>query len=48
MKSQMRGDHLGMNKKISIVIPCYRSENTIEYVIDLIDETMKIHTEYDY
>ena len=48
MKSQMRGDHLGMNKKISIVTPCYRSENTIEYVIDLIDETMKIHTEYDY
>lgn len=37
-----------MNKKISIVIPCYRSENTIEYVVNLIDKTMKIHTEYDY
>lgn len=37
-----------MNKKISIVIPCYRSENTIEYVVNLIDETMKTHTEYDY
>ena len=44
----MRGVCLVMDKKISIVIPCYRSEKTIEYVINLIGETMKIHNEYDY
>ena len=35
-------------KKISFVIPCYRSENTIEHVIDEIIDMMNIHPAYDY
>lgn len=34
--------------KISFVIPCYRSENTISEVVYRIDETMKIHGDYVY
>lgn len=33
---------------ISFVIPCYRSENTISYVIDEIEETMKQRPETSY
>lgn len=35
-------------KKISFVIPCYRSENTIEKVVGEIRETMKMRPEYTY
>lgn len=34
--------------KISFVIPCYRSENTIEFVIGEIIETMKKRNGWDY
>ncbi|MCR5702212.1 MAG: glycosyltransferase family 2 protein [Lachnospiraceae bacterium] len=34
--------------KISFVIPCYRSENTIGIVVDEIDETMKQRPGYEY
>lgn len=33
---------------ISIVIPCYRSQNTIESVVAEIKEEFKLHEEYDY
>ncbi len=36
------------SKKISYVIPCYRSENTIGSVISEIDELMRHHEEYKY
>lgn len=35
-------------KKISFVIPCYGSEETIEFVIDEIIKTVEIRGEYDY
>ena len=35
-------------KKISIVIPCYRSAKTIDYVVNGIVKTMALHTDYDY
>ena len=35
-------------RKISFVIPCYRSEDTIKSVIDEIILEMKMHPEYDY
>lgn len=35
-------------KKISFVIPCYGSENTIELVIDEIIKTVEQNREYDY
>ena len=31
--------------KLSFVIPCYRSENTVMQVVDEIEETMKAHQE---
>lgn len=37
-----------MREKISFVIPCYRSENTIENVINEIIHEMKPYKEYDY
>ena len=36
------------DKKISYVIPCYRSELTLEGVINEIDETMRTMEGYDY
>lgn len=36
------------NKKISFVIPCYRSENTVMCVVDEIEETVKTRPEFDY
>jgi len=35
-------------KKISFVIPCYRSENTVLKVVDEIEETVVTRPEYDY
>ena len=35
-------------KKLSFVIPCYRSEKTIEIVVDEIIETVSGRPEYDY
>ena len=35
-------------KKISFVIPCYRSENTLPHVVAEIDEKMQNLTEYKY
>ncbi len=35
-------------KKISFVIPCYRSEHTVEHVVAEIRETMKGMEQYDY
>ena len=35
-------------KKISFVIPCYRSENTLKGVIEEIDNTMKSSTDYEH
>lgn len=35
-------------KKISFVIPCYRSENTVSSVIDEIDDVMKTRNGYTY
>ncbi len=35
-------------KKISFVIPCYRSENTLPRVIAEIDEKMRGMTDYEY
>ena len=37
-----------MNKFISFVIPCYRSEHTIEIVVEEIDTLMQSHTDYRY
>ncbi len=37
-----------MMKKISFVIPCYRSEHTLPHVIAEIDEKMKQMTQYEY
>ncbi|MCR4902211.1 MAG: glycosyltransferase family 2 protein [Butyrivibrio sp.] len=37
-----------MQKKISYIIPCYRSENTIEKVINEIEDTMKGMSDYGY
>ena len=34
--------------KLSFVIPCYRSENTIERVIDEIKDTVGCHESYSY
>ncbi len=34
--------------KISYVIPCYRSENTLEFVVNEIKEKMKEMTQYEY
>lgn len=36
------------NKKLSFVIPCYRSENTVMAVVDEIEETVKTRDGYDY
>ena len=35
-------------KKISFVIPCYGSEETIEFVIEEIIKTVELNKEYDY
>ena len=35
-------------KKISFVIPCYGSENTIEAVVDEIRNTISKRREFDY
>ena len=35
-------------EKISFVIPCYRSENTVGGVVDEIVETITAHGGYDY
>lgn len=35
-------------KKISFVIPCYRSEHTVEHVVAEIQETMKDMRQYEY
>lgn len=35
-------------KKLSFVIPCYGSENTIEYVINEIVEVVSQRSDYDY
>lgn len=35
-------------EKISFVVPCYRSENTIESVVAEVIEVMGQHSEYDY
>ena len=35
-------------KKISFVIPCYRSENTLPHVVAEIDEKMRSLTEYEH
>lgn len=35
-------------KKLSFVIPCYGSENTIEFVVDEIIKTVSQRPEYDY
>ena len=35
-------------KKVSFVIPCYRSENTLENVTTEITDTMKALTGYEY
>ncbi len=35
-------------KKISFVIPCYRSAKTIQKVVDEIDDVLKAKKEYDY
>ena len=35
-------------KKLSFVIPCYNSENTIDVVVDEIVETVNVHGGYDY
>ena len=38
-----------MKKKlVSFVIPCYRSEKTLEAVINEIEETMNGSNDYDY
>ncbi|MBR3040663.1 MAG: glycosyltransferase family 2 protein [Lachnospiraceae bacterium] len=37
-----------MNSKVSFVIPCYRSEKTIEAVVEEINETMKTMPEYTH
>ena len=37
-----------MKKRISFVIPCYRSENTITGVLDEIRSVMKDSETYDY
>ena len=37
-----------MKKKISICIPCYRSQDTIAILTDKIKEEMKKHKEYSY
>ena len=37
-----------VNKKLSFVIPCYRSENTIMAVVDEIEKTVQIREGYDY
>ena len=37
-----------MSRKISFVIPCYRSENTIKGVVGEIDKLMGLHKEYNY
>lgn len=35
-------------KKISFVIPCYRSEKTLPHVVNEIDEKMKTMENYSY
>lgn len=35
-------------KKVSFVIPCYRSENTLPHVVQEIDEKMATMTKYEY
>ncbi|SEW31027.1 undecaprenyl-phosphate 4-deoxy-4-formamido-L-arabinose transferase [Ruminococcaceae bacterium KH2T8] len=37
-----------MSKKLSFVIPCYRSENTVMKVVDEIETTVDQRPEYDY
>ena len=37
-----------MNRKLSFVIPCYRSENTVMTVVDEIENTVSQKPEYDY
>ena len=37
-----------MERKLSFVIPCYRSENTVMRVVDEIEETVVLRPEYDY
>ena len=37
-----------MERKLSFVIPCYRSENTVMRVVDEIETTVALRPEYDY
>lgn len=37
-----------MNRKLSFVIPCYRSENTVMTVVDEIENTVSQRPEYEY
>ena len=37
-----------MNRKLSFVIPCYRSENTVMIVVDEIENTVSQRPGYDY
>lgn len=36
-----------MREKVSVVIPCYRSENTLRMVVDEVRTTCQLHPEYD-
>ena len=35
-------------EKISFVVPCYRSENTITSVVEEVKTEMAAHSDYDY
>lgn len=48
MESVRENNKMEKKIKISIVIPCYRAEKNITYVVDAIEETMEMHAEYDY
>ena len=39
---------MSISEKLSFVIPCYRSEDTIEAVVRDIDETVRQRPGYDY
>lgn len=45
---ESRCDDMGEFKKVSFVIPCYRSEKTIMMVVDEIEQTMEKRKEYEY
>lgn len=45
----MKEDFLKNRKcKLSFVIPCYRSENTIEYVVSRVKSVLDLNERYDY